>query len=137
MTLEDLGFCEKGRGGPFVGGAADAAIHAKQVLYFRDRPDLLARFIADALRAGEKLIEGHGACSRDHMEVKIARVRCPTLVAWGTEDPFASPQAEVVGRHIPGSQLVPLVGGTVAVIDEMPEAFACLVLDFLREPDRP
>jgi pimeloyl-ACP methyl ester carboxylesterase len=71
------------------------------------------------------------------MEVKIARVRCPTLVTWGTEDPFASPQAEVVARHIPGSQLVPMVGGTVAVIDEMPEAFARLVLDFLREPDRP
>jgi len=78
-------------------------------------------------------VEGHGACSRYHMEEKIGQVRCPTLVTWGTEDPFASPQAEVVSRHIRGSRLAPIVGGTVALVDEMPDAFARLVLDFLRE----
>jgi len=104
----------------------------RQRFYPRDRPDLLTRFLADALRAGEKLVEGHGACSRYRMEEKIGRVRCPTLVTWGTEDPFASPQAELVARHIPGSRLTPIVGGTVALVDEMPEAFARLVLEFLR-----
>jgi pimeloyl-ACP methyl ester carboxylesterase len=104
----------------------------RQAFYPKERPDLLTRFLADALRAGEKIREGHGACSRYHMEEKIGRVRCPTLVTWGTEDRFASPQAETVARHIPGSRLAPIVGGTVAVVDEMPEAFAALVLDFLR-----
>jgi pimeloyl-ACP methyl ester carboxylesterase len=104
----------------------------RQRFYPKNRPDLLARFVADALRAGEKLVEGHGACSRYRMEDKIGRVRCPTLVTWGTEDPFASPQAELVARHIPGSRLAPIVGGTVAVVDQMPEAFASLVLEFLR-----
>jgi pimeloyl-ACP methyl ester carboxylesterase len=66
------------------------------------------------------------------MEERIGLVRCPTLVTWGTEDPFASPQAEVVAGHIPGSRLAPLVGGGVAVVDEMPDAFSRLVLDFLR-----
>ena len=53
-------------------------------------------------------------------------------MTWGTEDPFASPQAEVVARHIPGSRLAPITGGSVALVDEMPEAFAQLVLGFLR-----
>ena len=104
----------------------------RQAFYPKERPDLLTRFLADALRAGEKIREGHGACSRYHMEEKIGRVQCPTLVTWGTDDRFASPQAEIVAGHISGSRLAPIVGGTVAVVDEMPEAFARLVLDFLR-----
>ena len=88
--------------------------------------------MADALRAGEKLVEGHGACSRYRMEEKIDRVRCPTLVTCGTEDPFSFPKAALVAGRIPGSRLAPIPGGTVAVVDEMPEAFARLVLEFLR-----
>jgi pimeloyl-ACP methyl ester carboxylesterase len=104
----------------------------RQRFYPRDRPDLLTRFVADALRAGEKIREGHGACSRYRMEEKIGRVRCPTLVTCGTEDPFSFPQAEVVARRIAGSRLAPIAGGGVAVVDEMPETFARLVLEFLR-----
>jgi pimeloyl-ACP methyl ester carboxylesterase len=104
----------------------------RQRFYPKDRPDLLTRFVADALRAGEKIVEGHGACSRYRMEEKIGRIRCPTLVTYGTEDRFAAPTAEPVARRIPGSRLVPIVGGGVAVVDEMPEAFARLVQDFLR-----
>lgn len=104
----------------------------RQAFYPRARPDLLTRFVADALRAGEKLIEGHRACSRYRMEEKIGRIRCPTLVTCGTEDPFSFPKAELVARHIAGSRLAPIAGGTVAVVDEMPEAFARLVLEFLR-----
>jgi pimeloyl-ACP methyl ester carboxylesterase len=105
----------------------------RQAFYPRERPDLLTRFVADALRAGEKLIEGHRACSRYRMEEKIGRIRCPTLVTCGTADPFSFPKAELVHRHIPGSRLAPIAGGSVAVVDEMPEAFARLVADFLRE----
>jgi pimeloyl-ACP methyl ester carboxylesterase len=104
----------------------------RQKFYPKSRPDLLTRFVVDALRAGEKIREGHGACSRYRMEEKIGRVRCPTLVTWGTQDPFAAPQGEVVARHIPGSRVSPIEGGSVAVVDEMPDAFARVVLDFLR-----
>jgi pimeloyl-ACP methyl ester carboxylesterase len=105
----------------------------RQKFYPKDRPDLLTRFVADALRAGEKIREGHGSCSRYRMEEKIGKVRCPTLVTWGTQDPYAAPQGEVVAQHIRGSRVAPIEGGSVAVVDEMPEAFARLVLDFLRE----
>jgi pimeloyl-ACP methyl ester carboxylesterase len=104
----------------------------RQAFYPRERPDLLVRFVADALRAGDKLVEGHRACSRYRMEERIGRIRCPTLVTCGTEDPFSFPKAELVHRNIPGSRLAPIAGGTVAVVDEMPEAFALLVADFLR-----
>jgi pimeloyl-ACP methyl ester carboxylesterase len=104
----------------------------RQRFYPKDRPELLERFVRDALKAGEKLVEGHGACSRYRMEARIGRVRCPTLVTVGTEDPFSGPRAELVARHVPGSRLAPIPGGTVAVVDEMPDAFARLVLDFLR-----
>lgn len=104
----------------------------RQAFYPKDRPDLLTRFLRDALKAGEKIVEGHGACSRYRMEDKIGRVRCPTLVTCGSDDPFSGPKAALVARAIPGSRLDPIPGGTVAVVDQMPEAFARLVLDFLR-----
>lgn len=104
----------------------------RQRFYPPGRPDLLARFVRDALQAGEKIVEGHDACSRYRMEEKIGRVRCPTLVTCGTEDPFSFPAAAVIARRIPGSRFVPIPGGTVAVVDQLPEAFARVVLDFLR-----
>jgi pimeloyl-ACP methyl ester carboxylesterase len=104
----------------------------RQRFYPEGRRDILTRFVADALRAGEKLVEGHGACSRYRMEDKVGRIRCPTLVTCGTADPFSFPKAALVARHIPGSRLAPIAGGTVAVVDEMPDAFARLVLEFLR-----
>jgi pimeloyl-ACP methyl ester carboxylesterase len=104
--------------------------------YPAGRPDLLTRFLADALAAGEKMEEGHVACSNYRMEAQIGRVRCPTLVTCGTADPFSFPKMEVVARHIPGSRTVPIPGGSVAVVDEMPEAFAAVIVDFLREGGR-
>jgi len=101
--------------------------------YPKDRPDLLHRFVADALKAGGKLKEGHEACSNYRMEERIGRVRCATLVTCGTEDPFSYPNMEIVARHIQGSLVEPVRGGSVAVVDEMPEAFAGLVLRFLKE----
>jgi pimeloyl-ACP methyl ester carboxylesterase len=105
----------------------------RQRFYPKDRPDLLHRFVADALKAGEKLQEGHEACSNYRMEERIGRVRCPTLVTCGTADPFSHPTMAIVARGIPGSRVEPIRGGSVAVVDEMPEAFAGVVLRFLKE----
>src|SRR5262249_60102963 len=103
----------------------------RQRFYPKERPDLLTRFVADALRAGEKIREGHGACSRYRMEEKIGLVRCPTLVTWGTEDPYASPQGEAVARQIPRSRLAPIARGSVAPGDHMPPALPRPALEFL------
>ncbi|MGH8697528.1 MAG: alpha/beta fold hydrolase [Burkholderiales bacterium] len=73
------------------------------------------------------------ACRNHRMEERIGGIRCPTLVTCGTADPFSHPKMESVARRIPGSRVEPIRGGSVAVVDEMPDAFAGLVLGFLKE----
>jgi pimeloyl-ACP methyl ester carboxylesterase len=102
--------------------------------YPKGRRDLLERFLMDALRAGEeKMAEGHLACSAYPMEERIGLVRCPTLVVCASGDPFAFPKLETVARHLPGSRTAVIPGGTVAVVDEMPDTFVAAIRDFLRE----
>jgi pimeloyl-ACP methyl ester carboxylesterase len=99
--------------------------------YPKDRPDLLTRFVVDALRARDPE-EGHRAVSAYRMEEVVGRIRCPTLVVCGTEDPFSYPRLPLLARAIAGSRALPIPGGTVAVVDHMPEAFAEAVGPFLR-----
>lgn len=103
----------------------------RQPFYPPNRPDLLTRFIIDALKAGEKAVEGHLAVSNYRMEDKAPLIKCPTLVICGTEDPFSYPHMERVANAIKNSKMIPIVGGTVAMVDQMPEQFAKVVLDFL------
>jgi pimeloyl-ACP methyl ester carboxylesterase len=100
--------------------------------YPEGRPDLLTRFVVDALRAGERVEEGHRACSAYRMEEKVGRIRCPTLLVCGTEDPFSFPRLAVLARAIPGSRAVPIPRGTVAMVDQVPAEFAAAILPFLR-----
>ena len=100
--------------------------------YPKGRPDLLTRFVADALKAGDDAEAGHRAVSAYRMEEKVGRIRCPTLVVCGTEDPFSYPRLQPLAAAIPGSRALPIAGGTVAMVDQMPEEFAAAILPFLR-----
>ena len=100
--------------------------------YPQGRHDLLTRFVIDALRAGEKAEEGHRAVNAYHMETKVGLVRCPTLLVCGTEDPFSFPRLPVLAEKIPECRVVPIPGGTVAMVDQMPAEFAAAILPFLR-----
>ncbi len=104
----------------------------RQAFYPVGRPDLLTRFVLDALKAGERAEEGHRAVSAFRMETRVARIRCPTLVVCGTEDPFSYPRMAPLAAAIPGARALPIPGGTVAVVDQMPEAFVAAILPFLR-----
>ncbi|MGH7263576.1 MAG: alpha/beta fold hydrolase [Candidatus Rokuibacteriota bacterium] len=104
----------------------------RQAFYPKDRPDLLTRFVLDALKAGEKLLEGHRACAAYRMEEKLGKIRCPTLVVCGTDDPFSFPAMARLAAAIPGSRAVPIPGGMVPVVDQMPDAFAAAIAPFLR-----
>src|SRR5262245_38915166 len=99
--------------------------------YPKGRPDLLTRFVIDALRAGEKAEEGHHACAAYRMETKVGLIGCPTLVVCGTEDPFSYPRLEPLARAITGSRTLSIPGGTVAMVDQMPAEFAAAILPFL------
>jgi len=103
----------------------------RQPFYPPNRPDLLMRFIMDAIKAGEKVVEGHLAVSNYRMEDKVGLIRCPTLLICGTEDPFSYPHMERLAAAIPKSKTLAIEGGTVAIVEQMPEKFAKVVLDFL------
>jgi pimeloyl-ACP methyl ester carboxylesterase len=115
-----------------VDGGHLAELWAKrQEFYPGGRPDLLERFMVDALKAGPRAAEGHRVVARYVMEPRLALVRCPTLVIAPTADPHAYPHASKVAAAIQGSRLVEIEGGMVPLPDQMPQAFAAAVHDFL------
>ena len=103
----------------------------RQPFYPEGDTDLLQRFMVDALRAGEMAAEGHRVVNRYRMEDRLGRIHCPTLVIAPIGDPHVHPVAPRVAGAIEGSILRELSGGMVPLPDQMPEAFAGLVSDFI------
>jgi pimeloyl-ACP methyl ester carboxylesterase len=101
--------------------------------YPKNRPDLLTRFVLDALKIWGRVEEGHQAVNRYKMEEKTPLIKAPTLVLAGTEDPFSFPRMTPLSEHISGSIPVEIRGGMVPMVDQMPETFARIVLNFLDE----
>jgi pimeloyl-ACP methyl ester carboxylesterase len=99
--------------------------------YPKNRPDLLARFVIDVLKVGERMEEGHRAVSKYKMEDKVPLINAPTLVLGGTEDLFSFPRMKPLSDSIKGSETAIIKGGMVPVVDQMPEEFAKVVIDFL------
>ncbi|MFH1116315.1 MAG: alpha/beta hydrolase [Pseudomonadota bacterium] len=99
--------------------------------YPANRPDLLRRFVIDALKSLERVEEGHQAVGRYRMEDKTRLIRAPTLVLAGTEDPFSFPHLRSLADAIKGSRIVEVSGGMIPMADQMPEKFAEIVVDFL------
>jgi hypothetical protein len=65
------------------------------------------------------------------MEDRIGLVTQPALIVRATLDPFAAPHAIELQHHLPQARIVDIEGGMVPLPDQMPEAFANTVLDFL------
>ena len=103
----------------------------RQGFYPEGRPDLLEAFVRDALKVGHRLEEGHRAVASYRMEERIGRVTQPVLIIRATADPFAAPHAQELLHHLPQARIVDIEGGMVPLPDQMPEAFAQAVLDFL------
>lgn len=99
--------------------------------YPKNQPDLLRRFVLDALKVWDRVEEGHRAVNVYRMEDKVVRIKSPTLVLAGTEDPFSYPRMKPLAESIKGSTMVEVKGGMVPMVDQMPEAFAKAVLSFL------
>jgi pimeloyl-ACP methyl ester carboxylesterase len=103
----------------------------RQAFYPPGRPDLLEAFVRDALKVGHRVEEGHRAVASYRMEERIGRVTQPALIVRATADPFAAPHATQLQHHLPQARIVDIEGGMVPLPDQMPEAFAEAVLDFL------
>jgi len=103
----------------------------RMAFYPNNRPDLLTRFVIDALKVGERMEEGHRAVSRYKMEDKGRLIKAPTLVLAGTDDPFSFPRMKALSEGITDSKTAIIEGGMVPMVDQMPEEFAKVVIEFL------
>ncbi|MBO9648933.1 MAG: alpha/beta hydrolase [Variovorax sp.] len=106
----------------------------RQGFYPSGRPELLEAFVSDALKASGSPEDGHRAVAAYRMEDRIHLVKQPTLLIRATDDPFASPHAAELHEHLANARIVDIEGGMVPLPDQMPEAFARAVLDFLETP---
>jgi pimeloyl-ACP methyl ester carboxylesterase len=103
----------------------------RQPYYPPGRPELLQAFVCDALKISGRLEEGHRAVARYRMEDRIQRIVQPVLVIRAGGDPFAAPHAQALCARLPQARLVDIPGGMVPLPEQLPEAFAAAVLEFL------
>jgi len=96
-----------------------------------DDPKLVHRAVVDLVQAGETSEFGHFSVGDYRMEDRLPLVRSPALVIVGARDPFRIDENnENFNRILPDCRTVSLDGG-VFLPNEVPEAFAREVLDFL------
>lgn len=101
-------------------------------------PDLLNRFVADALRVGDRAEEGHRAVNRYAAPDRVEELRqagVPVLVLAGTSDPFAYPMLTRWREALPDAMIAEVATGMVPMPDQLPRPFATVVGDFLRTVD--
>lgn len=102
----------------------------RQSFYPVDRPDILQRFVHDAIAARE-VEEGHLAVGRYRMEETIGLVRAPTLCIGASADPYAFPELEPLSRRIAGATTTVIEGGTVGLLEHKSAEVANAVVGFL------
>jgi pimeloyl-ACP methyl ester carboxylesterase len=65
---------------------------------------------------------------------RLQTLRIPSLVAWGQDDRFFSPEiGERLAAALPSSRLEPIPGARTLVPEDAPEALADLIRGFVRE----
>jgi pimeloyl-ACP methyl ester carboxylesterase len=104
----------------------------RQGFYPPDRPDILTRFVTDALRAGPNIEEGHRAVSRYRMEDALPKVKARTLLIGASADPYAFPELQPMAERLHPESTVVIDGGMVPLMEQKPAEVAEAVLAFLR-----
>ncbi|AWB94231.1 alpha/beta fold hydrolase [Aeromicrobium chenweiae] len=107
----------------------------RQPYYPAGRPDLLDRFVRDALAPGVTPAEGHMACGRYVMEDRIGQVVAPTLLIGASDDPFALPSVAKLAEHLVKAERVEqaiIPGGTIPLMETKSREVADAVESFLR-----
>jgi len=102
--------------------------------YPASRPDLLDRFIRDALAPGVDPAEGHRACARYVMEDRLPLVTAPVHLIGATADPFALPDVERLRARLTSASRVEttlIEGGTVSLMEQKPDEVADVVRHLL------
>lgn len=90
-------------------------------LYPKGRPDILNRFIRDALAPGVDPAEGHLACARYVMENRVPLVTAPLLLLAATDDPVSYPHTDRVVRSFPNARSIEVAeiqGGLIPLMEQ-------------------
>jgi pimeloyl-ACP methyl ester carboxylesterase len=99
--------------------------------YPADRPELLDRYVEDALLAGPLAQKGHHVVGAYQMDDRVKRLTMPVLLIGADRDPYAFPQLERLRGALPGASVAVIEGGMVPLPDGWPEQFAGAVSSFL------
>jgi pimeloyl-ACP methyl ester carboxylesterase len=99
--------------------------------YPAGRPELLERYVLDALRATVSRQAGHAAVHAYRMEERLPLVRAPVLLVGATADPFAYPELARMAAALPAARTVEIEGGMVPLPDGWPREFADAIVPFL------
>jgi pimeloyl-ACP methyl ester carboxylesterase len=122
-AIDDVGF--DADGGHLV------RLWGKRAPYYpADRPDLMTRFVRDALAAGDGAVEGHLACYRYPVEKRSTQVTCPVLCIGAAADPFAFPHLGDVAAGFADSSTAIVEGGMIPLMEHRPEDIATLIAGF-------
>src|SRR3954453_10485880 len=116
-----------------AGDDADSLRASRAGFYPADRPDLLDRYVSDALNAGPLARAGHHVVASYEMEHALDKLTMPVLLVGATADPYAHPQLARWRSALAHARLVEIEGGMVPLPDGWPEEFAGAVLDFLED----
>jgi len=96
------------------------------------RPALVQRLVVDLFRAGEASEQGHFAVAEYHMEDRLPLVRCPALLLYCRDDPFASSERAAPLRAAFNPVREASIAAGIFAANEAPELFAQAVLDYVR-----
>jgi len=117
---------------PTPDGAHLAALWQKRMPFYpADRPDLLTRFVRDAMGVLDRVEDGHRAVNTYRMEDRIALVTAPTLVVCGELDEFSLPDVPRLLGRLAGATSRTIAGTGVPAVDHRPDEFAAIVEAFL------
>lgn len=107
----------------------------RQPYYPEGRPDLLDRFIRDALAPGLDPAEGHRAVSRYPMDERIGAITAPVLLLVATGDPFAVAALPAVRRALVAARVVQVreLPAQVPAMEQCAEDVVRYVRDFLAD----
>lgn len=102
----------------------------RRSFYPADRPDILARYVRDALATSDPEA-GHRAVASYEMERRLGGLAGrPVLLVGHDQDPHAFPELEPLAAAIPGSETAVIAGGMVPLEHRATE-ISRLVEDFL------
>ncbi|WP_206078018.1 alpha/beta fold hydrolase [Prauserella endophytica] len=103
----------------------------RQGFYPKGRPDLLTRFVRDALVLGDDVEAGHHAVGRYRMEERIGKVSAPALCIGASADPHVFPQLDALSSRLNNAKVVIVEGGMVPLMEEHAEEVVRVIARFL------